>query len=151
LVSPDNWAASMHKKLALLCEKQLNAILLEADMAFKDIINSATTSIRLVEEPDTDSRRAAHDNPGRQLRDELQKMLVQMQFHDAFSQRLHHVIELCRLIGEHDAVIPGSEQPENSLLERVVDIFSVSAEFTVLQTIFPEYQHERPGVAVELF
>jgi hypothetical protein len=157
LVSPDNWAVSMHKKLALLCEKQLNAILLESDMAFKDIINAATASMRHVEEMNPDSRSyrntgtPAHSNQVQPIRDELQKMLVLMQFHDAFSQRLHHVIELCQLIAEHDAVMPGSEQLENSLLERVIEIFSVSAEFTVLETIFPEYQHERPGVAVELF
>jgi hypothetical protein len=147
----------MHKKLALLCEKQLNAILLESDMVFKDIINAATTSMRLVEEVDQDSGRhqktasSAGGNPCKKINNEMQKMLVLMQFHDDFSQRLAHVIELCQLIGEHDAVIPGADQLENSLLERVIEIFSVSSEFSVLQAIFPEYQHERPDAAVELF
>ena len=147
----------MRKKLALLCEKQLYAILLEADMAFKDIINAATASMRLADELNSDacsignSTAGKGENHGKQIHIELQKMLIQMQFHDEFSQRLHHVIMLCQLIAERDAVYEEPELLETTLLDRVVDIFSVSSEFTVLQAIFPEYQHERPDVAVELF
>jgi len=147
----------MHKKLALLCEKQLNAILLEADMAFTDIVNTATASMKLVEEMHTDAsshRKTAgteSSNHCKAVKDELQKMLVLMQFHDEFSQRLHHVIELCQLIAEQEKGNAGTSQMDSSLLDRVLDIFSVSSEFTVLQSIFPEYRHERPDVAVELF
>ena len=147
----------MHKKLALLCEKQLNAILLEADMAFKDIINAATASMKLADELNSDSRSfqktGGTDSTHQcsEIRSEVQNMLVKMQFHDEFSQRLHHVIKLCQLIAEHDAASASQQQPDASLLDRVVEIFSVSSEFTVLQDLFPEYRHERPDVAVELF
>ncbi len=147
----------MQKKLALLCEKQLYAILLEADMAFKDIINAATASMKLADEMNSDSRSFDKDsstdaaNHCKLIHNEMQKMLVKMQFHDEFSQRLHHVIKLCQLIAEQDVVTPESAQLNASLLDRVVDIFSVSSEFSVLQAIFPEYRHERPDVAVELF
>lgn len=157
LVLPDNWAVDMHKKLAMLCEKQLNAILVEADAAFKDIINSATASIRICNEQNTDSSYAGanagstDDNTGKLVSDELQKMLIHMQFHDEFSQRLNHVIQLCRLISAHDEEPGESAMPQDRLLERVIEIFSVSAEFTVLQTIFPEYRHEMSDVAIELF
>jgi hypothetical protein len=139
----------MQKKLALLCEKQLNSILVEGDVAFRTIVDAATTSIRLC-------RQGKHSEAGEvdqtvAIAGEMQKLLVSMQFHDEFSQRLRHVIELCRLIAEQDASTGANMEIETSLLEQVAGIFSVSSEFSVLQSIFPEYRHEQKDAAIELF
>ncbi|MES2604905.1 MAG: hypothetical protein V4603_08205 [Pseudomonadota bacterium] len=134
----------MHKKLAMLCEQQLNAILVESDVTFNKIINSATTSMRL-------SNQAQAGSKNGELTTEMQKLLVCLQFHDEFSQRLNHVIELCRLLAEQKELGDEAAEVDPQLLERVAEIFSVSAEFSVLQKIFPEYQHESTDAAIELF
>ena len=148
----DSSAADMQKKLALLCEKQLNAVLVEADAAFRTIVDAVTASRRLCDQQLSQAE-AGNGEAGmaNAMNEEMHKLLVSMQFHDEFSQRLRHVIELCRLIAEHDESKGQSMQVESTLLEQVVGIFSVSSEFTVLQTIFPEYQHEQKDAAIELF
>lgn len=137
----------MHKKLAMLCEQQLNAILVESDVAFNKIISAATTSMRLSNQAQAGSK------DGGDINGEMQKMLVCLQFHDEFSQRLNHVIELCRLLAEQKSANGDNdgEEVDPLLLDRVADIFSVSSEFSVLQKIFPEYQHESTDAAIELF
>lgn len=152
MVSPDSLAADMHKKLALLCEKQLNAILLEGDVAFRTIVDAATASIRLCAEQRSHAEAAGGEGPeAEKIGAEMQKLLVSMQFHDEFSQRLRHVIELCRLIAEHDENDGQCPEIETSLLAQVAGIFSVSSEFSVLQSIFPEYRLEQKDAAIELF
>ncbi|HTR00438.1 MAG TPA: hypothetical protein VMH83_10625 [Candidatus Acidoferrum sp.] len=138
------------KKLALLCEKQLHAILMEADDAFRGIVDAVTTSARLCDELQDHSENSG-GKQGKAIGAEMNKLLIAMQFHDEFSQRLRHVMELCRLIGEQEGEREAVETDDLPLLERVVGIFSVSAEFSVLQAIFPEYRHEQKDSAIELF
>ena len=134
----------MHKKLAMLCEQQLSAILVEAEVAFNKIVSAATNSMRM-------SNQAQPGSSKGDINAEMQKMLVSLQFHDEFSQRLNHVIALCRLLGECRTEENSRGEVDPDLLSKVADIFSVSAEFSVLQQIFPEYQHESTDAAIELF
>lgn len=146
----------MQKKLAELCERQLQAILDETHSAFGKIVDSATVSFRLSNELRSIAPAASHGhasgNGAEHISLEMQKLLINLQFHDELSQRVQHVIELCRLLTE-SVVQSGrdSEETDPVLLERVADLFSVSAEFDQLEKVFPEYRHRNAGVAIELF
>lgn len=145
-----NWAADMNKKLALLCEQQINAILNEADVAFHGIVNAATQSKKLCDELQKHAS-AGHSLQDQALVTEMNKLLMSMQFHDEFNQRLHHVMALCRLIAESAEENAPCDQSELSLLARLSTIFSVGSEFAVLQNVFPQYRTERSDSAIELF
>jgi uncharacterized protein YigA (DUF484 family) len=148
----------MNKKLSVLCESQLNAVLHEAEAAFTNIINSATASIRLSKEiysVDKDAANSSHELEQRTERlsalgTEMQKIMIYLQFHDEFSQRINHVIELCRLQREK-ANIDEVDEIDEQLFHRIKGIFSVSSEFSVLQTLFPEFKNDSSDEAVELF
>lgn len=139
----------MREKLALLCEQQLNAILAESDVAFGNIIGAATATLQI-----SDAMQAPDDgmlpcaDPAMAIAGEMRKLMMYLQFHDEFSQRLQHVIELCRLLRETPEK---SEVADQALLGRVADIFSVSSEFTVLKSIFPQILLEASDQSIELF
>jgi hypothetical protein len=147
----------MQKKLAELCERQLQSILNETHNAFDRIVDSATVSFKLSNALKNEAPATAdQDQPAvrtgvENISQEMQKLLVSLQFHDELSQRVEHVIALCKLLTESVARSGASEETDPVLLERVADLFSVSAEFDALQQVFPEYRHKDAGVAIELF
>lgn len=144
----------MQKKLAALCELQLQTILDETHIAFDKIVDSATVSFNLSNELKRHEPVAGRDQKtgAENISREMQKLLICLQFHDELSQRVQHVIELCKLLTESVAKSGHAcDETDPALLERVADLFSVSAEFDALQRVFPEYRHKDAGVAIELF
>jgi hypothetical protein len=147
----------MQKKLAELCERQLQSILDETHCAFDKIVDSATLSFNLSNELRSTAPAVCKDQKNvksgvENISVEMQKLLVCLQFHDELSQRVQHVIELCKLLTESVAQSGQySDETDPVLLERVADLFSVSAEFDALEKVFPEYRHKNAGVAIELF
>jgi hypothetical protein len=149
----------MNKKLSVLCESQLNAVLHEAEAAFTNIINAATTSIRLSNEIyGVENHEATISNRDLEIRSErlsalgseMQKIMIYLQFHDEFSQRINHVIELCRM--QREKADNGEvDEIDEKLFHRIKGIFSVSSEFSVLQTLFPEFKSDYSDEAIELF
>lgn len=135
----------MGDKLALLCEKQLHAAAIEADAAFNDIIMTATATLRLCQQLHTTAAGGAVDTSA--IMAEMRKLLMQLQFHDELSQRLRHVIELCRLL----APAGTADDCDAALLHQVSGIFSTGSEFSVLQSVFPQLRHDKAGEAIELF
>jgi len=140
----------MNRKLALLCEQQINSILNEADVAFDSIVNAAIRSKKLCDElqQHSDSKAAMQDHA---IASEMNKLLMSMQFHDEFNQRLHHVMALCRLIAESAEEERQCEMKETNLLARITGIFSVGSEFAVLEQVFPQYRNDHNDSAIELF
>lgn len=147
----------MQKKLAELCERQLQSLLNETHSAFDKIVDSATVSFNLSNQL-KNSASATGTGPingqggVEHISHEMQKLLICLQFHDEFSQRVQHVIELCKLLTESVASAGlDTEATDPVMLERVAGLFSTSAEFDALEQVFPEYRHQNAGVAIELF
>lgn len=136
----------MCKELFELCDLQLKSTLEDIKESINSTVSSANQALTLCDLLEEKPEHAA------ELKNELLNIVTQLQFHDELDQRISHLREVFRFMQTELAEnIPRDYSKNGEILEDIVNIFSIKAEFEQLEKIFPEYKSRSISDSVELF
>ena len=148
----------MSDKLFDLCEKQLLSIIDEASASIDKVTNSTSLLLRDSDQlcsllKDSASGRSEEMELSKNLGNNVNMIVVNMQFFDELSQRIEHIKQIVNLIKLESSREGFLSDPDDSedLFNNIKMIFSIKSEFEVMHTIFPEYGEMETGSLVELF
>lgn len=82
---------------------------------------------------------------------EINGVIVNLQFMDALSQRVAHVLQLFSIIKRSVPPRVDDKESDDEFLKIASRIFSMKEEFVVLQQLFPSCKYVSTGNDTELF
>lgn len=150
--------ASSSDKLFELCERQLLSVIDEAGGSISKITDCTSRivsdSSNLFESiSDFEGCESATSELRGSLEQNVNNIIVNMQFFDELSQRIEHLVKIVGLIKIESRREGFLSDPEISeeLLNDVKSIFSIRSEFEVMHQIIPELSETEQENMIELF
>lgn len=145
----------MANKLTTLCELQLYSILQEIGTSGVETTGAATRALascsRLEQVLNECAQTAGSREALGQVTKEINNVIINLQFMDELSQRVGHVLQLFSIMKR--ALPADLEEPSTDaeFLKIATNIFSMQAEFAVLEQIFPGCKYVSCSNDTELF
>lgn len=148
---------NLETKLLTLCDKQLAAMLSDAEILMRSITDSslkATKHVSKIDSADFSSGEDTDNNSEDSMKEQMAKVVESLQFFDVFSQRIDHVRTLINMVISDLRAVSDldNEINDEEVAERVRHIFSIQAELDVFEELFPGAKKtEYNGLDCELF
>lgn len=145
----------MANKLTTLCEMQLYSILQEIGTSGTETTGAATRALascgRLGQILQESEKSAASREVLTQISNEVNGVIVSLQFMDELSQRVAHILQLFSIIKRSVPARVDDKESDEEFLKIASRIFSMKEEFLVLQQLFPSCSHASASNDTELF
>jgi hypothetical protein len=146
----------MANKLTTLCELQLYSILQEIGTSGVETTGAATRALTSCTRLEQVLNEVAKSEAAREalsgISQEVNNVIINLQFMDELSQRVAHVLQLFSIIKRTTPSRPdGDNENDEEFLKIATRIFSMKEEFAVLQQLFPGCNHVSCSTDTELF
>jgi hypothetical protein len=145
----------MPNKLTSLCELQLYSILQEIGTSGVETTGAATRALASCNKLEEVLNECAQTAGSRAVlgivTKELNNVIINLQFMDELSQRVGHVLQLFSILKRSMPAPVDATENDEEFLKIATRIFSMQAEFAVLNEIFPGCSHVSCSNDTELF
>jgi two-component sensor histidine kinase len=145
----------MANKLTALCELQLYSILQEIGTSGVETTSAATRALANCTRLEEVLNECAQNESSREALDavtkEVNNVIINLQFMDELSQRVGHVLQLFSILKRSMPARVDDKENDEEFLKIATRIFSMQAEFAVLQQLFPGCNHVSCSNDTELF
>jgi two-component sensor histidine kinase len=145
----------MANKLTALCELQLYSILQEIGTSGVETTKAATQALANCSRLEQAINECAQTEGSREalgaITKEVNNVIINLQFMDELSQRVGHVLQLFSILKRSMPSRVDDKENEEEFLKIATRIFSMQAEFAVLQQLFPGCNHVSCSNDTELF
>lgn len=145
----------MANKLTTLCELQLYSILQEIGTSGVETTNAATRALANCSRLEQVLGECVHNGASQEalgaISKEINNVIINLQFMDELSQRVGHVLQLFSILKRSMPDRVDGEGNDEDFLKIANRIFSMQAEFAVLQQLFPGCNHVSCSADTELF
>lgn len=145
----------MASKLTTLCELQLYSILQQVGTSGADTTQAATQALASCSQLTEILNKSWQSESARDalagISKEVNNVIINLQFMDELSQRVGHVLQLFSILKRAMPERVDDTENDEEFLNIAKRIFSMQAEFAVLQQIFPGCNHVTCSTDTELF
>lgn len=139
----------MNQELFQLCYLQLESIIDETEKAINSATHSAGSCLQKIE--GLEESDAVDEIALVNMRKDMSNIMTKLQFHDEFSQRITHLLDILKLVEDVINAEKVNLTEKREIIEKISSIFSIKSEFEQLQKIFPHLGKVDQSESIELF